>query len=44
MALGITVGAYLYEGIGAIIGAAVCGVTGGLVGENLMMSAEERLD
>ena len=44
MALGITVGAYLYEGIGAIIGAAVCGVIGGLVGENLMMSAEERLD
>jgi len=44
MALGIPVGAYLYNELGAIIGAAVFGVCGSLLGENIMMSAEEKLN
>lgn len=44
MALGIPVGAYLYNELGAIIGAAIFGVCGSMLGENVMMSAEEKLN
>ena len=41
VALGIPVGAYLYKELGAIIGAAVFGVAGGMLGESVMQTAEE---
>ena len=44
MAIGIPLGGYIYDSVGAIICAAVFGVTGGLLGENFMMSAEEKLN
>lgn len=44
MTIGIPVGAYLYNSVGAIVGAAVFGVTGSIIGENVMMSAEEKLN
>lgn len=41
VALGIPIGAYLYKEIGAVIGAAVLGVAGGMLGESVMQTAEE---
>ena len=44
MFIGLPLGAYIYNEIGAIVVATLLGVTGGLIGENVMVSAEERLE
>ena len=44
VAIGLPLGAYLYKGLGAIICGGIFGVTGGMLGESLMQTAEEQLD
>ena len=44
IALGIPIGGYLYDTPGAWIGAIVFGVTGGVLAERAMISAEQSLE
>ena len=44
IAVGIPIGGYIYDTVGSVLGAAVLGVTGGMVGEQVMVSAEQKLE